>query len=253
MAYCDRCGLSPCFCITSIESSKQIESLRSELAAVKAQREEYREAAHESDQGWVKAKQELAAVRADYDRACKTIALMHAAAVGEITGPKRGVVEDVADVRAELEREKAKTSTPWECWLCHKPDTQTIVVNFRCCSEHAPTHIAFLKQEKAAAEKERDEALASVAVLVEACEAHEYGRHNEWVGCHAVEEAVINLPAATLALLREVEALRGIVGVVREDFARRVDPHGCFGHVCSIDHLGKRLAALDAVEAGRKG
>lgn len=37
-----------------------------------------------------------------YEGACVTIAQMHAAAVGEVTGPKRGVVEDVADVRAKM-------------------------------------------------------------------------------------------------------------------------------------------------------
>jgi len=42
-------------------------------------------------------------VKTDYVHACKTIADMHAAAVGEITGPKRGVVEDVADVRKALD------------------------------------------------------------------------------------------------------------------------------------------------------
>ncbi len=41
-------------------------------------------------------------LRADYDKACETIASMHAAAVGEVTGPKLGVVEDVEAVRAEL-------------------------------------------------------------------------------------------------------------------------------------------------------
>lgn len=34
-----------------------------------------------------------------YERACETIAKMHAAAVGEVTGPRLGVVEDVAAVR----------------------------------------------------------------------------------------------------------------------------------------------------------
>ena len=51
-----------------------------------------------------KLKQELAELKEDYKRACKTIADMHAAAVGEITGPKRGVIEDVANVRAEVDR-----------------------------------------------------------------------------------------------------------------------------------------------------
>lgn len=39
---------------------------------------------------------------ADYKGACVTIAAMHAAALGEVTGPRRGIVEDVADVRARL-------------------------------------------------------------------------------------------------------------------------------------------------------
>lgn len=43
---------------------------------------------------------EAARWKAEYERACQTIADMHAAAVGEVTGPKRGVVEDVADLRA---------------------------------------------------------------------------------------------------------------------------------------------------------
>lgn len=43
---------------------------------------------------------DLAEMRRNYEGACKTIADMHAAAVGEVTGPNRGVVEDVADLRA---------------------------------------------------------------------------------------------------------------------------------------------------------
>lgn len=39
----------------------------------------------------------------DYHRACSTIAAMHAAAVGEITGPRRGAVEDVEDVRTRAD------------------------------------------------------------------------------------------------------------------------------------------------------
>jgi len=38
----------------------------------------------------------------DYLNACKTIADMHAAATGYVGGPERGVVEDVADVRARM-------------------------------------------------------------------------------------------------------------------------------------------------------
>lgn len=38
----------------------------------------------------------------EYERACKLVADMHAAAVGEVTGPFMGVVEDVAELRKAL-------------------------------------------------------------------------------------------------------------------------------------------------------
>ncbi|MFB7589344.1 hypothetical protein [Streptomyces sp. NPDC056169] len=42
-------------------------------------------------------------LKLDYTRACKTIADMHAAAIGRNDlGPIRGVVEDVADIRAAM-------------------------------------------------------------------------------------------------------------------------------------------------------
>jgi hypothetical protein len=41
--------------------------------------------------------------KSDYESACKLVAEMHAAAVGEWgTGPKRGVVEDIEDLRKEV-------------------------------------------------------------------------------------------------------------------------------------------------------
>jgi hypothetical protein len=42
-------------------------------------------------------------LKRSYENACKTIADMHAAAVGEARGPTRGVVEDVQDLRTALE------------------------------------------------------------------------------------------------------------------------------------------------------
>lgn len=44
---------------------------------------------------------DVAELRADYDSACRTVAEMHAAAVGSVRGPIRGVVEDVEDLRVE--------------------------------------------------------------------------------------------------------------------------------------------------------
>lgn len=46
--------------------------------------------------------------RENYQRACETITRMHAASVGEITGPIRGVVEDVADVKSKLDSSLAE-------------------------------------------------------------------------------------------------------------------------------------------------
>jgi len=45
----------------------------------------------------------VAELEGERDRACQTIAAMHAAAVGEVRGPIRGVVEDIADLRAKVE------------------------------------------------------------------------------------------------------------------------------------------------------
>ncbi len=48
---------------------------------------------------------QIAELDADYGRACRTIALMHSAAVGKIgDGPKRGAIEDGEDVRLRAER-----------------------------------------------------------------------------------------------------------------------------------------------------
>lgn len=58
------------------------------------------------------ARRELAEMRRSYESACVTIADMHEAAVGEIRGPIRGVVEDVADVRGAVERAR-KLATQW--------------------------------------------------------------------------------------------------------------------------------------------
>lgn len=45
--------------------------------------------------------------RADYADTAMLVAQMHAAALGEIRGPLRGVVEDVEDVRLRVERAEA--------------------------------------------------------------------------------------------------------------------------------------------------
>jgi chromosome segregation ATPase len=68
--------------------------------------------------------------REDYREACATVAQMHAAAVGEVTGPKRGVVEDVADAVAAARRKALEEILEWyasspraPCPACAKEKT----------------------------------------------------------------------------------------------------------------------------------
>jgi len=51
-----------------------------------------------------KAEAELARSKEAHGTACGLVARMHAAAVGEIRGPSRGVVEDIEDLRCRAER-----------------------------------------------------------------------------------------------------------------------------------------------------
>ena len=54
----------------------------------------------------------LAQLEEDYLRACKLVADMHAAATGKPgDGPRRGVVEDVADLRTALRELLARAET----------------------------------------------------------------------------------------------------------------------------------------------
>lgn len=51
--------------------------------------------------------------RADNLRGCRLVADMHAAAVGEVRGPRRGVVEDVANLRIEYQHALKHLETAW--------------------------------------------------------------------------------------------------------------------------------------------
>lgn len=69
-------------------------------------------------------KAELEQAKEDHGGACKLVALMHAAAVGEVTGPNRGVVEDVADLRTErdaLKKENAELRAQLETLRQERP------------------------------------------------------------------------------------------------------------------------------------
>lgn len=60
-------------------------------------------------------------LRPNYEHACRTIDAMHAAAMGEICAPKRGVVEDVRDLRHERDYLAAKLKVT-EVDLCRAID-----------------------------------------------------------------------------------------------------------------------------------
>ncbi len=56
------------------------------------------------DKELMKERAEVERLREDHGQACELVARMHAAAIGEVSGPRRGVVEDVEDLKAEVER-----------------------------------------------------------------------------------------------------------------------------------------------------
>jgi len=72
-------------------------------------------------------KAEVERHKSDEEYACQLVAAMHAAAVGEVKGPKRGVVEDVEDLRegyvemAQVLNDIVALSTP-------VPDTESSYV-----------------------------------------------------------------------------------------------------------------------------
>lgn len=55
-------------------------------------------------------KQRAEAAETNHQQACELVAKMHAAAVGKVTGPNRGVVEDVEDLRAERDQLKQRVT-----------------------------------------------------------------------------------------------------------------------------------------------
>jgi hypothetical protein len=70
------------------------------------------------------AKAEAARFKEEHQGACHLVAQMHAAAVGEVTGPNRGVIEDVEDLR--LSRDQWKQE--WELSERNKMDREAEIV-----------------------------------------------------------------------------------------------------------------------------
>lgn len=100
-ATCDVClgdplpGTRGCICGGTGKLADTALGLREELA-----RADNRAVAAEKERD--EAREERDRARRDHGGACHLVAKMHHAATGAVTGPARGVVEDVAGVRARL-------------------------------------------------------------------------------------------------------------------------------------------------------
>lgn len=96
----------------------------------------------------VDLRKELAAMHADYQSACRTVALMHRAACsGEIVSPKRGVVEDVEDLRKErdalrAELEKIKQQKPAGFAIPDSAWDGMVIRKNKLCSDAIPLYLA---------------------------------------------------------------------------------------------------------------
>ena len=77
---------------------------------------------------------EIAALRAEYERACKLVADMHAAAMGAKVGPRLGVVEDVAAVRSENDALRAELAKHQESEF--HPDWSMLAATRESLREH---------------------------------------------------------------------------------------------------------------------
>ena len=97
----------------------EIEALTKELEYAKAEAERFKE---------------------EHQGACHLVAQMHAAAVGEVTGPNRGVVEDVEDLR--LSRDQWKQE--WELSERNRMDREAELAVYRknCTGCHPEEDVA---------------------------------------------------------------------------------------------------------------
>lgn len=93
-------------------AEKDVRAMRSEIERLKTVPMRYRRMAFNAQLQDENAQlsQQLAEYKGSYENACNLVARMHAAAVGEVTGPRRGVVEDVEDLRQQLTERDAEVA-----------------------------------------------------------------------------------------------------------------------------------------------
>lgn len=82
---------------------------------------------------WYKCKKGLPCRhKKDHENACALVAKMHQADMGEVTGPKRGVVEDIEDLR------KALLQTQHLLRVSEADNKELIMVNNMYLKAHGP-------------------------------------------------------------------------------------------------------------------
>ncbi len=84
---------------TNTDMLNQVQDGRKTIEAGTAENSELRQKLATAQTESETAKSELETAKADIQKASELVAQMHAAALGEVRGPIRGVVEDVEDVR----------------------------------------------------------------------------------------------------------------------------------------------------------
>lgn len=101
---------------------------------------------------------EIAQWKAEYEAACVLVGKMHEAAVGEVIGPRLGVVEDVQVMRTYAERYQWLREQHWSSSpiACVENPKEAIKLGYNCPSQYFLDDAidTAMRQEKQTKEKE---------------------------------------------------------------------------------------------------
>ncbi len=146
--------------------------------------------------------------KTEHEDACKLVAQMHYAATGLIIGPKRGVVEDIADLRDAWLAEKQRADAAIASWNEERERAER--EGKRVIAEKERTELAVAMAWREAADEVKALTYAARKQTAEregflaACDSAELDGFRLGIG-RAVEDILAKLPAATLAQLEEME------------------------------------------------
>ena len=144
------------------ERDEQISDLTISSDTYFAERNSARDVWRRASKDRDELRRQLAESKEEYGRACHLVAQMHAAAVGEVTGPKLGVVEDVAEVRRQL---ADLTQTSFD--LCPECGWRTLIPGEGClkCATPDPKGAMEISMKQAFGATVRDRYDAEIAEL----------------------------------------------------------------------------------------